>query len=139
MTDKIQKRRNKDYNPLKQALTEHIKTIPFDKVFFVDDLYPIAEKLSFSSTELSYGISAISRLGLIERVGHHKKDYRTILHLRRCRNPIPRAEIAAKKVADYQREIEERAQRANEAALRLWKALGMPIAHQRIGANEAFA
>jgi hypothetical protein len=113
-----------DYSLLKDALIKHIETLSFDHVFYVANLVGIAKDNGYTEAHLSMAISTLSRTGHIERVGFHKKMYQNIGHYRRGKNP-KQPKTAPKKKP--QNTIDERAQQMNEASMRLWHALGMPV------------
>lgn len=130
MTAKLKTRRNRDYGPLKSALTKHIESLSFDHEFYVADLVHIAKANGYTEEHLPFAMSSLTRTGIVERVGRHKRDYQTIIHYCRARAPKPKKE---KQPKNYQATIDARAKQMNDASMRLWRALGMPVVSERSG------
>ena len=124
MNQKSSTRRTTDYGPLKDALTAHIETFPFDRVFFMTDLVTIAKANGYTEAHLPYAMSSLSRTGVVDRVDQHKKDYQTIIHYQRAKAPKLQK---AKPQKDHHATIDERTKQMNTACMRLWRALGMPV------------
>lgn len=117
-------RTSADYGPLKEALLKHIETFSFDHVFFVADLVGVAKAAGYTEAHLSLAVSTLSRTGHIDRVGVHKKMYQNICHYKRGKNP---KQPKAKPKKKPQITIDPHAQQMNEACMRLWRALRMPV------------
>jgi hypothetical protein len=113
-----------DYGTLKAALIKHIETLSFEHVFYVADLVGIAKANGYTEAHLTQAVSTLSRTGYIDRVGVHKKMYQTICHYSRGKNP---KQPKSKPKKNYLEAMDDRAQQANEACMRLWHAFGMPV------------
>lgn len=119
-----------DYGPLKEALAKHIETLSFDHEFYVADLVHVAKANGYTEEHLTHAMSSLTRTGIVERVGRHKRDYQTIIHYCRARAPKSKKE---KQPKNYQATIDARAEQMNKACMRLWRALGMPVVSERSG------